>query len=66
MQSALTGGIVGVVAMSIVSLNAQLAIAAGRLKFEHKLMSVEQCSYEFDRSSIIMSAANATLLSQDE
>lgn len=51
--------------MSVVSLNAQLAIAAGRLKFEHKQMSVEECSYEFDRSSM-MSAANATLLSEDE
>lgn len=59
-QSALTGGIVGVIAMSVVSLNAQWAIAAGRLKFEHKPMSVEQCSYDFDRS--IMSSANDTLL----
>lgn len=47
-QSALTGGIVGVVAMSWVSINAQWAIASGGLHFEHKPTAVDQCTYDFE------------------
>lgn len=56
-QSALTGGIVGVFSMSWVSLNAQWAIASGALRFEHKPMAVDQCSYNFEP---MLSMANAT------
>lgn len=56
-QSALTGGIVGVLSMSWVSLNAQWAIASGALRFEHKPMAVDQCPYNFEPMS---SMANAT------
>lgn len=56
-QSALTGGIVGVLSMSWVSLNAQWAIASGALRFEHKPMAADQCSYNFEP---ILSMANAT------
>jgi hypothetical protein len=49
-SSALVGGIVGVCFMSWVCLNAQWAIASGALKFPHKEMSVDNCTYNFDRS----------------
>lgn len=42
------GGIFGVIAMSWVSVNAQLAIASGATQFEHKEMSISNCSYDFD------------------
>lgn len=38
----------GVIAMSWVSINAQLAIASGATRFEHKEMSIKNCSYDFD------------------
>lgn len=36
------------VAMSWVSLNAQWAIASGAIRFEHKQMSISNCSYDFE------------------
>lgn len=48
MQNTLIGGICGVIAMSWVSLNAQWAIASGAVRFEHKEMSISNCSYDFD------------------
>lgn len=36
------------IAMSWVSLNAQWAIASGATRFEHKPMSISNCSYDFD------------------
>ncbi|KAJ6636751.1 Sodium-coupled monocarboxylate transporter 1 [Pseudolycoriella hygida] len=47
-NSALAGGVAGVIAMSWVSLNAQWAIASGAIRFEHKTTSVGECDYEFD------------------
>ncbi|XP_031637399.1 sodium-coupled monocarboxylate transporter 1 [Contarinia nasturtii] len=44
----LIGGICGVLAMSWVSLNAQWAIASGAIQFEHKEMSISNCSYDFE------------------
>lgn len=38
----------GVIAMSWVSLNAQWAIASGAIKFDHKEMSISNCSYDFN------------------
>ncbi|XP_037051954.1 sodium-coupled monocarboxylate transporter 1 [Bradysia coprophila] len=52
-NSALAGGIAGVVAMSWVSLNAQWAIASSAIHFEHKLTSVDDCDYNFDVSSMV-------------
>lgn len=43
--------------MSWVSLNAQWAIASGALRFEHKPMAVDQCSYNFEP---MLSMANTT------
>ncbi|EDS34332.1 sodium/solute symporter [Culex quinquefasciatus] len=57
-RSALTGGIVGVLFMSWLSLKAQYAVATGAITYPHKQMSVEECSYEFDRSAL-----NATVTS---
>ncbi|XP_029719933.1 sodium-coupled monocarboxylate transporter 1 [Aedes albopictus] len=57
-NSALSGGIVGVLFMSWLSLKAQYAVATGAIVFPHKQMSVEECSYEFDRSLV-----NATVSS---
>ena len=34
--------------MSWVSLNAQWAIASGAIRFEHKQMSIKNCSYDFE------------------
>lgn len=34
--------------MSWVSLNAQWAIASGAIHFEHKEMSISNCSYDFE------------------
>ncbi|KAG4065705.1 hypothetical protein HA402_012383 [Bradysia odoriphaga] len=52
-NSALMGGIAGVVTMSWVSLNAQWAIASGAIHFEHKLTSVDDCDYNFDANSMV-------------
>lgn len=62
LQSALLGGIVSVLSMSWISLNAQWAIASGALKFESKLTSVDNCPYEFDAG---LSFANATVVQQE-
>lgn len=35
-------------AISWLSLNAQWAIASGAIHFEHKEMSINNCSYEFE------------------
>lgn len=63
-SSALYAGILGVFAMSWVSLNAQWAIASGALHFEHKTMSVDNCWYSFDVHQ--QSPANATFLQEPE
>lgn len=52
-QNALLGGMFGVAAMSWISLNAQWAIASGAIKYEHKEMSIWNCSYDFDLVSEI-------------
>ncbi|KAL1399445.1 hypothetical protein pipiens_008209 [Culex pipiens pipiens] len=57
-RAPLTGGIVGVLFMSWLSLKAQYAVATGAITYPHKQMSVEECSYEFDRSGL-----NATVTS---
>lgn len=46
-QSALIGGISGVILMSWISLNAQLAIASGHMNFPPKELDVDQCHYSF-------------------
>lgn len=55
MQSALTGGVVGVIVMSWVSLKSQWAIASGAMKLVSKETSVDQCPYTFElgNSSVI-------------
>lgn len=45
LQSALFGGVVGVIVMSWISLNAQASIASGALSFDHKRMQVDECQY---------------------
>ncbi|XP_063709542.1 sodium-coupled monocarboxylate transporter 1 [Culicoides brevitarsis] len=64
-KCALFGGIVGVVVMSWISLNAQAAIASGALSFDHKPMKVDDCHYNIGNitSSTINSAA--TMSSDD-
>ncbi|XP_053695096.1 sodium-coupled monocarboxylate transporter 1 [Sabethes cyaneus] len=63
-KSALTGGIVGVLFMSWLSLKAQYAVATGAIVFPHKQMSVEECSYNFDRS--VINATTTSLITADE
>lgn len=59
-NSAITGGILGVLGMSWISLNAQWALASGAIKYQTKHLTVEYCDYKFD--SLLMSPANATLI----
>ncbi|KAH8246839.1 hypothetical protein KR032_001861 [Drosophila birchii] len=47
-NSALLGGIMGVIGMSWVSLNAQWAIASGAINYNTKALNVEQCDYSFN------------------
>ncbi|KAM7360701.1 solute carrier family 5 member brother of rumpel isoform 1-T3 [Cochliomyia hominivorax] len=61
-NGSLIGGIVGVVAMSWISLNAQWAIASGAVKYQTKPLTVEHCEYRFE--NVIMSAANTTLIEE--
>ncbi|XP_055538986.1 sodium-coupled monocarboxylate transporter 1 [Wyeomyia smithii] len=63
-KSALTGGIVGVLFMSWLSLKAQYAVATGAIIFPHKQMSVEECSYNFDRS--LVNATTTSLITADD
>ncbi|KAH8294948.1 hypothetical protein KR018_004575 [Drosophila ironensis] len=56
-SSALLGGIMGLVGMAWVSLNAQWAIASGAIKYSTKPLNVEQCEYSFDQP---YSLANST------
>ncbi|XP_017008571.2 sodium-coupled monocarboxylate transporter 1 [Drosophila takahashii] len=58
-NSALLGGIMGVIAMSWVSLNAQWAIASGAISYHTKALNVEQCDYSFN---VTTSLANSTHL----
>lgn len=51
-NSALLGGMVGVGAMSWISLNSQLAQATGVIQYETKLLSVDNCQYNFNHSMI--------------
>lgn len=44
----MSGGIIGVIVMSWISLNAQWAIASGALSFEHKPMQIDDCEYTFE------------------
>lgn len=50
------------IGMSWISLNAQWAVAAGAMKYQTKLLTVEHCDYRFE--SVLMSAANATLIEE--
>ncbi|XP_036322430.1 sodium-coupled monocarboxylate transporter 1-like [Rhagoletis pomonella] len=59
-NSALTGGIVGVIAMSWISLKAQWAIASGAIKYQTKQITVDQCDYQFDRATLVQSSFNLT------
>lgn len=59
-QSALTGGVLGVIAMSWISLKAQWAIASGAIKYQTKHITVDHCDYRFDHSNLPLSAANMT------
>lgn len=56
------GGVFGVISVSWISLNAQWAIASGSFKFESKLTSVSECTYEFDDS---VTSANATFIEEE-
>ncbi|XP_055908293.1 sodium-coupled monocarboxylate transporter 1 [Eupeodes corollae] len=49
-NSALLGGTIGVIAMSWISLNSQLALASGLIKYETKLLSVDNCKYDFNKT----------------
>lgn len=46
-QSALSGGISGVIFMSWLSFNAQYAIASGQMDFPPKDLASDQCPYSF-------------------
>ncbi|XP_017483893.1 PREDICTED: sodium-coupled monocarboxylate transporter 1 [Rhagoletis zephyria] len=59
-NSALTGGVVGVIAMSWISLKAQWAIASGAIKYQTKQITVDQCDYHFDRTTLAQSSYNLT------
>ncbi|XP_036341052.1 sodium-coupled monocarboxylate transporter 1 [Rhagoletis pomonella] len=59
-NSALTGGVVGVIAMSWISLKAQWAIASGAIKYQTKQITVDQCDYQFDRATLAQSSFNLT------
>uniref|UniRef100_A0A1B0A1P5 Sodium-coupled monocarboxylate transporter 1 n=1 Tax=Glossina pallidipes TaxID=7398 RepID=A0A1B0A1P5_GLOPL len=59
-NSALTGGIFGVMAMSWISLNAQWAIASGAIKYETKPLTVEHCNYEYGEA-LLGSTHNLTI-----
>uniref|UniRef100_W8BMP0 Sodium-coupled monocarboxylate transporter 1 n=1 Tax=Ceratitis capitata TaxID=7213 RepID=W8BMP0_CERCA len=59
-NSALTGGVLGVIAMSWISLKAQWAIASGAIKYQTKHITVDHCDYRFDHSNLPLSAANMT------
>ncbi|CRK94159.1 CLUMA_CG007678, isoform A [Clunio marinus] len=50
-ESALIGGISGVIVMSWISLNAQWAIASGNMHFEPKELASDQCYYTFTPSN---------------
>ncbi|XP_067644763.1 sodium-coupled monocarboxylate transporter 1 [Eurosta solidaginis] len=65
-NSALTGGIVGVITMSWISLNAQWAIASGAIKYQTKPITVGQCDYLFDRTGLQQSSMNSTYTTADE
>lgn len=51
------GGISGVILMSWISLNAQLAIASGHMQFPPKQLEVDQCSYTFTQMNSTISDA---------
>ncbi|XP_037806366.1 sodium-coupled monocarboxylate transporter 1 [Lucilia sericata] len=59
-HSSLLGGVLGVIAMSWISLKNQWAVASGALKYQTKPLTVEHCDYRFE--SVFMSAANTTSL----
>ncbi|XP_055851278.1 sodium-coupled monocarboxylate transporter 1 [Episyrphus balteatus] len=49
-NSALLGGIIGVLSMSWISLNSQIALASGVIQYETKLLSVDNCKYDFNHT----------------
>ncbi|XP_068156030.1 sodium-coupled monocarboxylate transporter 1 [Drosophila tropicalis] len=51
-HSALLGGVMGVLAMSWVTLNAQWAIASGAISYQTKSLNVDQCDYSFNSTSL--------------
>uniref|UniRef100_A0A182NQG4 Sodium/solute symporter n=1 Tax=Anopheles dirus TaxID=7168 RepID=A0A182NQG4_9DIPT len=63
-RSALTGGIFGVIFMSWLSLKAQYWVATGTIVFPHKPMSVEGCTYEFDRA--LVNATSTSVYTTDD
>lgn len=48
LQSALIGGISGVILMSWISFNAQWAIASGQMNYPPKELAADQCHYNFE------------------
>ncbi|KAH8381946.1 hypothetical protein KR009_001131 [Drosophila setifemur] len=64
-NSALLGGITGVIAMSWVSLNAQWAIASGALKYSTKPLNVMQCDYSFELTTLANSTAHLSASAED-
>lgn len=56
-KSALIGGVSGVVLMSWISLNAQLAIASGHMNFPPKELASDQCYYSFVATNSTISDA---------
>ncbi|XP_055375312.1 sodium-coupled monocarboxylate transporter 1 [Condylostylus longicornis] len=64
-SSALTGGILGVVLMSWISLNAQWGIASGAIKYDTKILSIENCTYKFDTTNVITNSTELTSKSND-
>ncbi|XP_075144984.1 solute carrier family 5 member brother of rumpel [Haematobia irritans] len=62
-NSAILGGVVGVIGMSWLSLKAQWAVASGAMVYETKPLTVEHCDYKFD-PSLLVTTMNSTLSSQ--
>lgn len=57
-NSALLGGIIGVISMSWISLNAQWALASGVIKYETKPLTVDHCKYDFNQTLSSISVDN--------
>ncbi|XP_017119101.1 sodium-coupled monocarboxylate transporter 2 [Drosophila elegans] len=64
-NSALLGGVMGVIAMSWVSLNAQWAIASGAISYHTKPLNVEQCDYSFNTTTSLANTTHLMATAQD-